>query len=614
MTASTSALRHFYIPEEQSIYLLSHADAKKLKDWVTLCIDQLAQSGYRDIGLIGKGAFGFVFSGTADDGTRYVFKFSRITLPQHVQDRLEDEAYMLSQVYHPRVPGLVEFQRIRNQAILMMHRAKGEDLEQVSLRRGPLPARVIVKMTVQLAKLLLHLRSNTHQGLAKPIVHGDIKPSNLMWDTKQETLQLIDWGSSVFAQVDATGQFIAGNVMDLMSGDMHHTNARLGDVYFIGEDQLNGAMSSPRFDEQGLASTIYALASGQSCRFGTKVITPLALGLPKLLAEILANMLSDEPKRRHKGADYLFSHLHVLKQMVFTGETQVLYQPMIPTWVSSIHKEIETVVYSSRKSFLRQHQDIREDELQGLNDAQFERYYKNYLMGMGETEKAFIAAIGRLGKYPVVGGIAIRWEPEGIYVDSSLNLYNSSDKAAFEQSVNNVINLGRAIHRHGIFKCCMFNAKDTLHIERASPEAPFLPQAECIIPFEVSATAISNDTSRTHSYFEDGDDPDELLRLPEKMMALLAELNTIHHTGCIIFEALPTHLKIHSYYMLLDHSQATRFEHILAELVATVPEISGLGISGFMKLPYKDTRFFDHKAQLPERYYPRNPRAKPVTE
>ena len=282
--------------------------------------------------------------------------------------------------------------------------------------------------------------------------------------------------------------------------------------------------------------------------------------------------------------------------------------------IPHIHKEIETVVYSSRKSFLRQHQDIRENELQGLNDAQFERYYKNYLMGMGETEKAFIAAIGRLGKYPVVGGIAIRWEPEGIYVDSSLNLYNSSDKAAFEQSVNNVINLGRAIHRHGIFKCCMFNAKDTLHIERASPEAPFLPQAECIIPFEVSATAISNDTSRTHSYFEDGDDPDELLRLPEKMMALLAELNTIHHTGCIIFEALPTHLKIHSYYMLLDHSQATRFEHILAELVATVPEISGLGISGFMKLPYKDTRFFEHKAQLPERYYPRNPRAKPVTE
>lgn len=609
-----SALRHFYIPEEQSVYLLSHADAKKLKDWVALCTDQLAQLGYHDIGLIGKGAFGFVFSGTSPTGQRYVFKFSRITLPQHVQDRLEDEAYMLSQVHHPRVPGLLEFQRIRNQAILMMQRASGDDLEQVSLRRGALPPRIIVKMTVQLARLLLHLRAHTYQGQAKPIVHGDIKPSNLMWDSARETLQLIDWGSSVFAQVDASGQFVAGNVMDLMSADMQHTNARLGDVYFIGEDQLNGAMSSPRFDEQGLASTIYALASGQSCRFGSRVITPLALGLPKMLASILSNMLSDNPQQRRLGADYLFSHLHVLQQLVFSDDDQVPYQPMIPTWVSNTEKEIETVVYSSRKSFLRQHQEIDESSLNYLNDAQFERYYKNYLMGMGETEKAFIAAVGRLGKYPVVGGLAIRWEPEGIYVDSSLNLYNNADKVAFEQSVNNVINLGRAIHRHGIFKCCMFNAKDTLHIERDDPGAPFIPPAECIIPFEVSATAISKDVSRTHSYFEDGDDPDELLQLPDKMMTLLAELNKIHHTGCIIFEALPTHLKIHSYYMLLDHSQADRFQQLLAEIVAAVPSILGLGISGFMKLPYKDTRFFEHKAQLPERYYPRNPRAKPVTE
>ena len=29
-------IRHFYIPEEQSVYLLSHADAKKLKDWIAL--------------------------------------------------------------------------------------------------------------------------------------------------------------------------------------------------------------------------------------------------------------------------------------------------------------------------------------------------------------------------------------------------------------------------------------------------------------------------------------------------------------------------------------------------------------------------------------------------
>jgi non-specific serine/threonine protein kinase len=125
----------------------------------------------------------------------------------------------------------------------------------------------------------------------------------------------------------------------------------------------------------------------------------------------------------------------------------------------------------------------------------------------------------------------------------------------------------------------------------------------------LSRVSAQKDESRTHSYFEDGDDPDELLKLPQEIIDTIVQLNTIHHTGCIIFEALPRHLKIHNYYTLLDHSQEERFHALLAQLVQQIPKIKGLGISGFMKLPYKDTRFFEHKAKLPEKYYPRNPKA-----
>ena len=125
----------------------------------------------------------------------------------------------------------------------------------------------------------------------------------------------------------------------------------------------------------------------------------------------------------------------------------------------------------------------------------------------------------------------------------------------------------------------------------------------------MSRVSAHKDESRTHSYFEDGDDPDELLKLPQDIIETIVQLNSIHHTGCIIFEALPKHLKIHNYYTLLDHSQEKRFKALLAQLVQQIPNIKGLGISGFMKLPYKDTRFFEHKAKLPEKYYPRNPKA-----
>jgi non-specific serine/threonine protein kinase len=617
-------IKHFYIPDEQSIYLLSHKDAKKLKDWFKLCTEQLQLLGYKDIELIGKGAFGFAFAGTASESVsmnvshmnepdvtaqpqQQVFKFSRINLPQHVQDRFEEEAYMLSLVIHPLVPRLIEYQRIQKQSVLVMDRAKGEDFEKISLKYGPLSVRLVIDIAAQLADILLYLREHQQEGRAKPIVHGDIKPSNIVFDEVSEKVGLIDWGSSVFAQIDQHGQFVCNNVMDLMSSDMQQTNARLGDVYFIGEDQLNGGLSSVRFDEQGLASTLYALASGQSSRFGHKVISPNSLGLPQELAKTLTAMMSDSPELREQGGDYFINNMQYMKNLVLNKNIHLPHISFIPTQVSPHNKEIDSVVYSSRKSFLRIEVYQAEQELRYIDDAQFDRYYKNYMQGMGDTEKAFVAAVSRLGKYPVVGGLAVRWEETGVFIDSSLNLYDAKLRKSFEASLNNVVSFARAINRIGVFKCCMFNARDTLHVERSNEISPFIPVKTMQIPYELSAVSLSEHDSRMHSYFEDGDDPDELLTLPSQLMTVIRQLNSIHHTGCIIFESLPTHLKIHSDYKLLNHSMELEFKSLLKDVIDLIPTIEGLGISGFMKLPFKDTRFFTHQGQLPDKFYPRDP-------
>jgi non-specific serine/threonine protein kinase len=145
-------------------------------------------------------------------------------------------------------------------------------------------------------------------------------------------------------------------------------------------------------------------------------------------------------------------------------------------------------------------------------------------------------------------------------------------------------------------------------VERDNDSKPFVASAHQAIAYEVSDVPDVDDITRLHSYFEDGKDPDEYLYLPDKIMAVLGRLNKIHHTGCIIFEVLPTHLKIHSYLMLLNHQKITEFSQCLQEIIALLPTITGQGISGFMKLPYKDTRFFEHINSLPERYYPQNPK------
>lgn len=598
-------LQHFYINDEQSFYLLSHRDAQKLKDWLALCEQQLQRLGYRNIELLGKGAYGFAFSGRADNGRDYVFKFARITLPIAVQERLEEEGYMLSQVHHQSVPSYVEFNRVRGQSILMMGRAPGIDLEQYARQAGRLNIDLLLNIARQMAELLQFLRQDAEAKQRAPLVHGDIKPPNLVYHQDSGQLSLIDWGAAVFAQLDHRGQHTSVGGLNALSSDLQQTNAKLGDIYFIGEEQLQGALSSPRFDEQGLAGTLYALASGQGSRFGSKVIRPQALGLPQEFANTLANMMADDLELRQRAGDYFLQHMARMSRVVSHKHDRNEATALLPISIPAQTQAIETVVYSSRKSFLRQ--QVEPDKIQGVDNAELEKYYKNYLSGMADTEKAFITAVSHLGHFPVVGGLAMHWDEQGIHIDSSLNLYQPSMAPAFTSAVNNVVHLGRAINKTGVFKSCIFDAKKTLHIEREDSSQAFVAAPGMSIPFDITPAPEFERESRLHSYFEDGDDPDEMLELPAEIMLLLGHMNTLHHTGCIIFESVEGDLKIHNYLNLLDASKEREFKTCLDEILANLHRIDGLGVSGFMKLPYKDTQFFQYQSELADNFY-RHPR------
>lgn len=606
-------LKNFYIAEEQSIYLLSADDAKKLRDWIELCKTQLLKMGYTDVDIIGKGAYGFVFAGKTSAGKERVFKFSRITLPQSVRERLEEEAYMLSLLSHPNIPNYLAYQSIKKQGILVMERGLGLDLHELSRKRGTLPVKTLIEIAIQLADILKYLRSvkvmsATGQLENRPVVHGDIKPSNLVWDEGAQKLSLIDWGSSVFAQLDAAGNPVSNNVMDLMSADLQNTNARLGDVYFIGDDQLNGALSSPRYDEQGAAATLYALASNQICRFGNTAIPPSSLGLPRAFADVLEAMLSKDRHERERAGDRFVEQVGQMKNWYLPHLELLPSEKKLPVYREAEDKAIETVVYSSRKSFLRQ-QQMSDDALSGVNDAQLEKYYKNYLSGMGDNEKAFVAAVSRLSEFPIVGGLAIHWREDGLYIDSSLKLYHTDSIKCVTESINTIVDLARSLEqRDGIFKSCLFDAKRTLHLSRDSEEEAFVADADVEIGFEINHDDELADT-RMQSYFEDGEDPDEKLDLPAEIMVHIYALNKIPHSGCIIFEVLPKHLKIHNNLTLMDASKEAAFRRHLHAIMGKLALIEGLGVSGFMKLPDKDTKRFDYVAQREALYYPADPRA-----
>ena len=599
-------LKHFYINEEQSFYLLSHQDARKLKDWLTLCETQLSRLGYHDIEMVGNGAYGFVFAGSDDSGKQYVFKFARMTLPQHIQDRLEDEGFMLSALKHPGIPQFIEFQNLSGQSILMMERAAGITLEQLSHQRGRLAPRLILSIAGQMATILLYLRQQADMPSSRLVVHGDIKPSNIMFDRDTETVSLIDWGAAVHAQLNVNGERINGLGLGALDSYFSTTNAKLGDIYFIGDEQLQGDLSCPRFDEQGLAGTLYALASGQGSRFGKDAITPESLGLPVEFAKTIAAMLASDSEIRRRAGDYFLDNMQYMKRIV-SGNRQndaAIRAPLIPFVLSDSNELLDSVVYSSRKGFLRQTIGAEKFDAQVYrdNNAGHYSYYKNYLIGMGDTEKAFIIAVSHLGHYPVVGGLAINWDQDGVSIDSSLNLYNAHLAPALVSAINNMVHLARAINHKGVFKSCMFDARKTLHISRETVNDCFIATPGMQIPFDCSDAPLPEDETRLHSYFEDGSDPDEMLQLPNPIMQLLTSMNQIQHTGCIIFEAVEKDLKIHNYLTLLDTAKVDQFRQCLEGILDNIHLIEGLGVSGFMKLPYKNTKFFTHLSQQPIHY------------
>ena len=599
-------LQHFYINEEQSFYLLSHQDARKLKDWLSLCEIQLGRLGYHDIEMVGNGAYGFVFAGSDDSGKQYVFKFARMTLPQHIQDRLEDEGFILGALKHSGIPQFIEFQNLSGQSILMMERAAGITLEQLSHQRGRLTPRLILSIAGQMATILLYLRQHAGRPSSRLIVHGDIKPSNIMFDPDSEAVSLIDWGAAVYAQLNIAGERIDGLGLGAIDSDFSATNAKLGDIYFIGDEQLQGDLSSPRFDEQGLAGTLYALASGQGGRFGKDVIRPESLGLPIEFAKTIAAMLDGDWEIRRRAGDYFLDNMQYMKRIV-SGKRQngtATLTPLIPFVLSDSNELLDSVVYSSRKGFLRQAIGAEKFDAQVYRDSNAGDYsnYKSYLIGMGDTEKAFIIAVGHLGHYPVVGGLAINWDQDGVSIDSSLNLYNAHLAPALVSAINNMVHLGRAINHKGVFKSCMFDARKTLHISRETVNDCFIAVPGMQIPFDSSDAPMPEDETRLHSYFEDGSDPDEMLQLPASIMRLLTSMNKIQHTGCIIFEAVEQDLKIHNYLTLLDTAKVDQFRQYLEEILDNIQFIQGLGVSGFMKLPYKNTKFFTHLSKQPIHY------------
>ena len=227
-----------------------------------------------------------------------------------VAKRFRAEAITVARLSHPGIATIYELFEHDGQWLMVMEFVRGETLERIVERAGPLTAERASELVMQTLAALAHAH-------ALGVVHRDLKPANLML-TESGTVKIMDFG---IARV---------------SGSEHLTNAgfMMGTPAYMAPEQVLGQEVDARADLYAIGVVIYRLTTGQ---LPFKGVTPFALaqsqvndpptpirtarqGLPEWLEQVIAVALAKSPGDRFQSAQ----EFHATLQRCLAGLPMVM--------------------------------------------------------------------------------------------------------------------------------------------------------------------------------------------------------------------------------------------------------------------------------------------------
>jgi serine/threonine-protein kinase len=223
---------------------------------------------------------------------------------EHIQ-RIFKEAERASALNHPSVASVYDILESKPDVFLVMEYVEGKPLRE-RLRAGVPPAELI-SITMQCAQAL----QAAHE---KGIVHGDVKPENIML-TPSGRVKLLDFGVArrMFAgpQASTTMGTTMGGTWGYMAPEVLLEKAVDGrsDLFSLGVILYEGLTGRHPFHTESLATTIERTLHKQP--------TPVALVNPNVsadLASVVDRLLEKEPHLRYATADELARDLHEIEQ------------------------------------------------------------------------------------------------------------------------------------------------------------------------------------------------------------------------------------------------------------------------------------------------------------
>jgi non-specific serine/threonine protein kinase len=248
---------------------------------------------------LGQGAHGVVWSARHRQLDREV-AIKQLLRAQADPEQFRHEARVVARFDHPHVVRVYDYRESGDLRLLVMELLPGGSLAQ-RVQRG-LGTPEILDAGVAAAAGLAHAHSHE-------IVHGDVTPSNLLFDGR-DTLKVVDFGVAWAAASAAPG-----------TSDLYRP---FGTPAFLSPEQAAAVLGSVGedvthlSDQYSLAASLYFSLTGRFthdadggplalCRRRHELpahpITSLTPAVPAAVADVLMRALARDPRERHRSSD-----------------------------------------------------------------------------------------------------------------------------------------------------------------------------------------------------------------------------------------------------------------------------------------------------------------------
>jgi serine/threonine protein kinase/Flp pilus assembly protein TadD len=263
---------------------------------------------YELIALLGKGGMGVVYQArdTRLDRPVAIKVLSDTSVDPNQRARFRREAKIIAGLQHPNICALYDVGRERDTDYLVMELLQGETLAE-RLERELLPVDVAIGYGEDIARAL----TAAH---ARSVIHGDLKPSNLM--ITSVGIKLLDFGL-------AKRNLPSGSTASTATGLEHNLDMMAGTLPYMAPEQIQQRTTDARSDIFSFGVTFYEMLSGQrpfTASFSLALmaeilqseprnIRELRPDVPSAVAAIVRKCLQKPPARRWQTAAKLESAL-----------------------------------------------------------------------------------------------------------------------------------------------------------------------------------------------------------------------------------------------------------------------------------------------------------------